>query len=101
MIFYYYAEIYKTFKDYKLALEHYRKSRDALEEYKLKKRKERDAMGSAMLSHFSTMNPATRIFTESKKDNHELMCRVKIIECQAKLKDFSFWIDLEKVIKEL
>lgn len=70
MIYYYYAEIYKIFKDYREALKNYQKSREALDEYKIKKKKQREATGSSMLAQFSSFNPATRIFTESKKDNH-------------------------------
>lgn len=36
-----------------------------------------------------------------KRDNHDLVCSVKIIECQARLKQFTFWHDLNGVIREL
>lgn len=38
---------------------------------------------------------------QSKRDNHELTCKVKIIECQAKLKDFSFFPKLSKIISDI
>jgi hypothetical protein len=38
---------------------------------------------------------------QSKRDNHELTCKVKIIECQAKLKDFSFFPKLAKIISDI
>ena len=63
MIFYYYAEIYKIFKDFKEALKNYQKSKNALDEYKYKKKKQREASGSSMLTQISSFNPATRIFT--------------------------------------
>ncbi len=38
---------------------------------------------------------------QSKRDTHELACKVKIIECQAKIKDFSFFPQLSKIISDI
>lgn len=93
---FYYAEIYKMFRSFKEAMERYNRSKEALVEYKNRKKKERELKGVSAMAQLST-----RIYAETKKDNHELICRVKIIECQARLKDYTFWKDLEKVIQEL
>lgn len=65
-------------------------------EYKNRKKRERELRGVSAIAQLST-----RIYAEGKKDNHELICRVKVIECQARLKDYTFWKDLERVILEL
>lgn len=62
MIYYYYAEIYKMFKEYTQAIRYYKDSLDALRRYKEKKKIERDAQGSAMYSYMSSYNPITSIY---------------------------------------
>jgi hypothetical protein len=99
MIFYYYAEIHKMFQEYREAIEFYQKSLDCFEAYRNKKRAEREnnisskAKGSISMLGFSMI--------QSKRENHELACKVKTIECQAKIKDFTFFPRLSKIIADI
>jgi tetratricopeptide (TPR) repeat protein len=94
MIYYYYAEIHKMFQEYQEAIEFYSKSIHYFREYANKKRKEREnAKGSISLIGYSLI--------QSKGDIHELSCQVKIIECRAKIKDFTFEAELKKLISSI
>jgi hypothetical protein len=44
-----------------------------------------------MMYETSFFNPTKRIFSESKIDNHDIICSIKIFECMAHTNDFSFW----------
>ena len=44
-----------------------------------------------MMYQTSFLNTKTRILNQSNKDNHDIICSVKIFECMAHTNDFSFW----------
>ena len=104
MIEYYYAEVNRMCKEWKEAKEHYAQSLDCLKKYKEQKEDERKNVSSvvgASVAISSAMTMLGKLFQTDKKDNHELICRVKIIECQVKLRDPSFKDSLDKMIKDL
>ena len=62
MISFYYAEIYKMFKNFKDALHHYVESKENFQKYKQCMKKEKDSKGANFINKFKSCNPLTRIF---------------------------------------
>jgi hypothetical protein len=87
MLYFYYAEIYRMFKDWKNAISNYKMSLSTLAEYNKKKKEEKENLASKIAIKTSKFYKFSEI-SLSKKGNHELFCRVKIIECQIRVKDY-------------
>jgi hypothetical protein len=76
MIEYYYAEIYKKFQNYKDAIEAYSNSIKKLQDLNIKQRKIREQANLSKYVGSVSLLLAPKV---QKKDQHELICRVKIV----------------------
>lgn len=86
MVHYYHAEIYWHYKEWAEAKESYEESIRTLQQYKELKQIER-----ANLSSKNTTSIYIGISAiATKREAHELICKVKSIQCKVKLGDFSF-----------